>query len=143
MIWRKRCGCVSAFPMNAWDLLCSPLSQDVCPPRNVRDFRVIVAKDARWRKKEPMRSVQITVWDPLKVVFTENGSPGEIKEGQRLLMRMKYTAARPVSNLLHPHQITNLMPNQGNAWMAPAPGAEVYLVAKRTSRWTNIKSAKC
>ncbi|EIW64119.1 uncharacterized protein TRAVEDRAFT_109911 [Trametes versicolor FP-101664 SS1] len=98
--------------------------RDICPPRNVRDFRVVVAKDARWHKKEAMRSVQITVWDPLKVVFTENGSPGEIKEGQRFL-------------------VTNLMPNQGNAWMTPAPGAEVYLVAKRTSRWTNIKSAKC
>ncbi|KAI0640038.1 hypothetical protein C8Q77DRAFT_1214381 [Trametes polyzona] len=97
--------------------------QDVCPPRNVRDFRVVVAKDARWRKKEPFRTVQITLWDPLKVVFSENGNPGEIKEGQRFL-------------------VTNLMPNQANAWMAPGPEAEVYLVAKRASRWTNIRSAK-
>lgn len=90
-----------------------------------------------------MRSVQITVWDPLKVVFTENGSPGEIKEGQRFLVRINYPATRLVLDLSPHHQVTNLMPNQGNAWMTPAPGAEVYLVAKRTSRWTNIKSAKC
>ncbi|KAI0354580.1 hypothetical protein OH77DRAFT_1496552 [Trametes cingulata] len=98
--------------------------QEVCPPRNVRDFRVVVAKDARWRKKEPMRTAQITLWDPLKIVFSESGNPGEIKEGQRFL-------------------VTNLIPNQPNAWMAPGPEAVVYLVSKRTSRWTNIKSGKC
>ncbi|KAI0828884.1 hypothetical protein BC628DRAFT_1408952 [Trametes gibbosa] len=98
--------------------------RNACPPRNVRDFRVVIAKDARWRKKEPMRTIQITLWDPLKVVFSENGNPGEIKEGQRFL-------------------VTNLMPNQANSWMAPGPGAEVYLVSKRTSRWTNITSARC
>lgn len=46
-----------------------------------------------------MRSVQITVWDPLKVVFTENGSPGEIKEGQRFLVRIDYLPTRLVANL--------------------------------------------
>lgn len=46
-----------------------------------------------------MRSVQITVWDPLKVVFTENGSPGEIKEGQRFLVRVNYPATRLIPNL--------------------------------------------
>ncbi|KAI9057745.1 hypothetical protein FKP32DRAFT_1321754 [Trametes sanguinea] len=97
--------------------------QEVCPPRNVRDFRVVVAKDACWRKKEPMRTAQITLWDPLKMVFSESGSPGEIKEGQRFL-------------------VTNLIPNQPAAWMVPAPGAVIYLVSKRTSRWTNIKSPK-
>ncbi|KAI0778800.1 hypothetical protein BD413DRAFT_511860 [Trametes elegans] len=98
--------------------------EQTCPPRNVRDFRVVVAKDARWSKKEPMRTVQVTLWDPLKTIFSESGNPGEIKEGQRFL-------------------VTNLAPNQANAWMTPGPDAEVYLVAKRTSRWTNIKSAKC
>ncbi|KAH9897778.1 hypothetical protein C8Q73DRAFT_779673 [Cubamyces lactineus] len=97
--------------------------EEVCPPRNVRDFRVVVAKDARWRKNEPMRVVQITLWDPLKMVFSESGNPGEIKEGQRFL-------------------VTNLTPNQPGAWMTPGPGAVVYLLSKRTSRWTNIKSAK-
>ncbi|OSD03321.1 hypothetical protein PYCCODRAFT_1444654 [Trametes coccinea BRFM310] len=97
--------------------------QEVCPPRNVRDFRVVVAKDACWRKKEPMRTAQITLWDPLKMVFSESGNPGEIKEGQRFL-------------------VTNLIPNQPSAWMAPAPGAVIYLVSKRTSRWTNIKLPK-
>ncbi|KAI0654510.1 hypothetical protein C8Q70DRAFT_523623 [Cubamyces menziesii] len=98
--------------------------EEACPQRNVRDFRVVVAKDARWRKNEPMRVVQITLWDPLKMVFSESGNPGEIKEGQRFL-------------------VMNLTPNQPGAWMAPAPGAVVYLLSKRTSRWTNIKPAKC
>ncbi|CDO73012.1 hypothetical protein BN946_scf185007.g66 [Trametes cinnabarina] len=59
--------------------------QEICPPRNVRDFRVVVAKDTCWRKKEPTRTAQITLWDPLKMVFSESGSPGEIKEGQRFM----------------------------------------------------------
>ncbi|KAI0652483.1 hypothetical protein C8Q79DRAFT_102638 [Trametes meyenii] len=110
------------------DLLTARIGEDVareleetCPTRNVRDFRVVVAKDARWRKKEPMRTVQVTLWDPLKTIFSENGNPGEIKEGQRFM-------------------VTNLMPNQAGAWMPPGPDAVVYLVAKRNARWTNIKS---
>ncbi|KAI0673760.1 hypothetical protein C8Q78DRAFT_1186090 [Trametes maxima] len=110
------------------DILTARIGEDVareveesCPARNVRDFRVVVAKDARWKKKEPMRTVQVTLWDPLKTVFSENGNPGEIKEGQRFM-------------------VTNLMPNQAGAWMPPGPEAVVYLVAKRNARWTNVRS---
>ncbi|KAI1793117.1 hypothetical protein LXA43DRAFT_1060141 [Ganoderma leucocontextum] len=98
--------------------------QHVCPPRNVRDFRVVVAKDARWRTKEPMRSAQVTLWDPMRMVFSEGGSPGDIREGQRFL-------------------VTNLEVNQPNAWMEPGPEAMIYLVSKRAARWTNIRSSKC
>ncbi|KAM5535834.1 hypothetical protein V8D89_010452 [Ganoderma adspersum] len=98
--------------------------QHICPPRNVRDFRVVVAKDARWRSKEPMRSVQITLWDPMRMVFSEAGIPGDIREGQRFL-------------------VTNLEVNQPNAWMDPGPEAMVYLVSKRVAMWTNIRSRKC
>ncbi|RPD82278.1 hypothetical protein L226DRAFT_607431 [Lentinus tigrinus ALCF2SS1-7] len=98
--------------------------QHACPPRSVRDFRVVVVKDARWTRKEPMRTAQITLWDPMRMVFSEGGSPGEIREGQRFL-------------------VTNLVPSQLNAWMAPGPESVVYLVSKKDARWTNIKSSKC
>ncbi|TBU29846.1 hypothetical protein BD311DRAFT_660398 [Dichomitus squalens] len=98
--------------------------QYICPPRNVRDFRVVVAKDARWCRKEPTRTVQITVWDPMRMVFSEGGSPGDIREGQRFL-------------------VVNLEVNQPSAWMAPGPGSVIYLISKKSTRWTNIRSSKC
>lgn len=71
-----------------------------------------------------MRSAQITLWDPMRMVFSEGGSPGDIREGQRFL-------------------VTNLEVNQPNAWMDPGPEAMVYLVSKRAAMWTNIRSRKC
>ncbi|RDX51158.1 hypothetical protein OH76DRAFT_1555272 [Lentinus brumalis] len=97
--------------------------QFACPPRSVRDFRVVVVKDARWARKEPMRTAQITLWDPMRMVFSEGGSPGEIREGQRFL-------------------VANLEPSQPRAWMAPGPEAVIYLVSKKNARWTSIKSSK-
>ncbi|KAI0756270.1 hypothetical protein C8Q80DRAFT_1127651 [Daedaleopsis nitida] len=93
------------------------------PPRSVRDFRVVVVKDARWERKEPTRTAQITLWDPLRMVFSEGGTPGDIREGQRFL-------------------VTNLQPNQPGAWMAPGPESVIYLVSKRNTRWTNIRLNK-
>ncbi|KAI0720072.1 hypothetical protein C8T65DRAFT_634775 [Cerioporus squamosus] len=97
--------------------------QYVCPPRSVRDFRVVVVKDAQWSRKEPMRTAQITLWDPMRMVFSDGGNPGEIREGQRFL-------------------VTNLEPSQPRAWMAPGPESVVYLVSKKNARWTSIKSSK-
>ncbi len=98
-------------------------AQFACPPRSVRDFRVVVVKDARWARKELMRTAQITLWDPMRMVFSEGGSPGEIREGQRFL-------------------VANLEPSQPRAWMAPGPEAVIYLVSKKNARWTSIKSSK-
>ena len=67
-----------------------------------------------------MRTAQITIWDPMRMVFSEGGDPGEIRAGQRFL-------------------VTNLGISQHNAWMAPGPESMVYLVTKRNARWTNIK----
>lgn len=97
--------------------------QYVCPPRSVRDFRVVVVKDARWERKEPTRTAQITLWDPLRMVFSDGGTPGDIREGQRFL-------------------VTNLQPNQLGAWMAPGPESVIYLVSKRNTRWTSVRSKK-
>ena len=97
--------------------------QHVCPERNARDFRVIVVRDAQWHRKEPTRTAQITLWDAMRMVFSEGGTPGDIREGQRF-------------------QVTNLQPSQPRAWMRPGPESVIYLVSKKNTRWTNIKSRK-
>ncbi len=71
-----------------------------------------------------MRSTQITLGDPMRMVFSEGGTPGDIRDGQRFL-------------------VTNLEVNQPNAWMERGPEAMIYLVSKRTASWTNIRSRKC
>jgi hypothetical protein len=60
--------------------------QSICPPREVRDFRVIVARDARTEKKPGNRTAQITVWNVLNLVFDEGGKAGAFAEGQKFLV---------------------------------------------------------
>ncbi|KAH9932032.1 uncharacterized protein BXZ73DRAFT_89984 [Epithele typhae] len=96
----------------------------VCPERNVRDFRVLVVRDARWEKREPTRTAQITLWDAMRMVFADGGAPGDVRAGQRFL-------------------VTNLQPNQPRAWMRRGEeGAVVYLVSKKNTTWTTIKGRK-
>ncbi|KAI0275230.1 hypothetical protein BC834DRAFT_851763 [Gloeopeniophorella convolvens] len=45
--------------------------QSVCPPREVRNFRVLLMRDAR-----------VTAWDVLSLAF-DGSRPGDLKEGQR------------------------------------------------------------
>ncbi|KAI0931562.1 hypothetical protein AcV5_004980 [Taiwanofungus camphoratus] len=92
-----------------------------CPPRNVRSFRVLVVKDARWFRRPPLRHAQITVWDVLNVTHDEGGRAGHFEAGQRFL-------------------VTNLMPSKQSAWMAVDYDAEVYLTTRRDTGWTRVKN---
>jgi len=91
----------------------------LCPPRQVRSFRVIVTRDARTVRKSTNRAAQITVWDVMNVVLKEGGKPGDFREGQTFM-------------------VTNLIPSQQSAWMAPDSdgGSEIYLSTRKDSRWT-------
>ncbi|KAK2461438.1 hypothetical protein APHAL10511_005901 [Amanita phalloides] len=93
--------------------------QNSCPPRDVRSFRVVVAQDARTRRRPANRMAQITVWDVLGISFEEGGARGAFSVGQRYL-------------------VTNLIPTQQSAWMNCEPGSEIYLSTKRDSRWTRL-----
>ncbi|TFK56630.1 hypothetical protein OE88DRAFT_1730102 [Heliocybe sulcata] len=90
-----------------------------CPPRKVRNFRVVVAEDARTRERKAYRRAQITVWDVLDLGFGEGTKAGAFLPDQRFL-------------------VTNLIPTQQSAWMANEPGAEVYLTTRRDSKWTKM-----
>lgn len=49
-----------------------------CPPRTVRDFRMVRVRDAREGKREQARTAMLNVWDAKAL--------GELKEGKRFLV---------------------------------------------------------
>ncbi|KAH6917048.1 BRCA2, oligonucleotide/oligosaccharide-binding, domain 1-domain-containing protein [Coprinopsis sp. MPI-PUGE-AT-0042] len=105
------------------DRMNSEIEQELaasCPPRNVRNFRVLVVKDARTGRKTSHRHAQITVWDVDTLALTEGGQPGSFQVGQR-------------------YMISNLVPTQASSWMKDEPGAEIYLTANRRSQWLRIR----
>jgi breast cancer 2 susceptibility protein len=59
----------------------------VCPPREVRSFRVLLMRDARTTRRPGHRAVELTVWDVLSLSFDE-APGGQIKEGQRFQVRL-------------------------------------------------------
>ena len=60
----------------------------------MKDFRVVVARDARTDRKLANRTAQITVWNVMGLVFEEGGNGGDFKAGQTFLVRR--IAARPL-----------------------------------------------
>ncbi|KAG6900514.1 hypothetical protein C0993_009467 [Termitomyces sp. T159_Od127] len=95
--------------------------QDICPPRVVKSFRIIVVQDACTRKYPGNRKALLNVWDVLDLSFCEGSSPGSFEIGQRFM-------------------ITNLKPTHQKSWMGQEPGAEVYLCTGQHSRWTPIRT---
>ncbi|KAJ7269415.1 hypothetical protein B0H12DRAFT_1208887 [Mycena haematopus] len=86
--------------------------QRVCPPREVRNFRVLIVQDACTCRRAANRSAQLTVWD---VVGLED----------KLEVGLRYLA-------------TNLVPTAQNSWMDCGAGSEIYLSTRRDSRWKKV-----
>lgn len=109
----------------------------LCPPRKVRDYRVVRLKDARLPpppappatvasaaaqqaggsgvkpKKNPYaRTLKLTVWDA-----TEHGD--ELREGRRFL-------------------VTNLMPTSKSAWRKADDEGDIFLSTKRDTKWSAV-----
>ncbi|KAG1754940.1 uncharacterized protein EDB91DRAFT_1214138 [Suillus paluster] len=95
--------------------------QSKCPAREVRNFRVLIVKDAytQTRGGNDGRKAQLTVWDVLNLLIAEGSKAGEFKVGQKFL-------------------VTNLMPKQISAWMDRGPGSEVYLSTTKNTRWKKL-----
>jgi len=96
----------------------------ICPPRDVRAFRVLIVQDACTVRRPANRIAQLTVWDVLTLHLDE----GSNKPGGGFDVAQRYMA-------------TNLMPQQQSAWMNCEPGSEVYLCTRRDTRWTRIRGA--
>ncbi|KAI0695618.1 hypothetical protein BC835DRAFT_1406150 [Cytidiella melzeri] len=93
----------------------------LCPPREVRNFRVLVVRDAQTFKRPPQRRAQITVWDVLTAYVSEDGKPGMFKETQRFT-------------------VTNLIPKQHSAWMPRGEDSVIYLATRGDTRWKKHKA---
>ncbi|KAF9531916.1 hypothetical protein CPB83DRAFT_867793 [Crepidotus variabilis] len=93
----------------------------ICPPREVKSFRVLVTQDARTQRRPANRTAQLTVWDVISLSLDEGSSGGNFVVGQR------YVA-------------TNLLPQQQSSWMDCELGSEIYLSTRRDTRWTRIKT---
>ncbi|KAG5649854.1 hypothetical protein H0H81_001762 [Sphagnurus paluster] len=65
----------------------------VCPPRNVRNFRIIVVQDARTQRRSGHRKALLNVWDVLNLSFSEGTSPGSFEIGQRFMASTKLISA--------------------------------------------------
>ncbi|KAF5313184.1 hypothetical protein D9619_002620 [Psilocybe cf. subviscida] len=96
----------------------------ICPPRNVRSFRVLIVEDARTSRRPKNRVAQLTMWDAAGLSLDDdNGGGGG---GAAFAAGQRFT-------------VTNLIPQQLSAWMDCAPGSEVYLSTRKDSRWTRIR----
>ncbi|KAJ7193302.1 hypothetical protein GGX14DRAFT_505977 [Mycena pura] len=85
--------------------------QTLCPPRDVRNFRVLFVQDACTRRHGANRTAQLTVWDALGLSVME--------VGQR-------------------YAVTNLVPTAQSAWMDYEVGSEIYLSTRRDSQWKRL-----
>lgn len=89
-----------------------------CPPRNVRNFRIIRVEDARETRKGKRRTCQISI-------------PDAVTCGIDLTLGKRYL-------------VSNLITNPRGDWKWPvAPGreAEIALHARRNTVWKSVESA--
>jgi breast cancer 2 susceptibility protein len=54
----------------------------------VKDFRVVVVRDALTDRKPANRTAQITVWNVMGLIHEEGGESGAFKLGQTFLVRL-------------------------------------------------------
>lgn len=66
------------------------LIQDVCPPRQVRNFCVLIVKDACTRRRPANRQAQLTVWDATGLTSGDSAERAGFKTGQRFRVSLIY-----------------------------------------------------
>ncbi|EJC98658.1 uncharacterized protein FOMMEDRAFT_128955 [Fomitiporia mediterranea MF3/22] len=91
-----------------------------CPPREVRNFRIVQVRDARTARRPANRIAHLCIWDVLSLCVAEGGKAGAIESGQRFLM-------------------TSLVPMQRSCWMGRAKDDMVYLSTTRNTRFYRLK----
>ncbi|KAL1406291.1 hypothetical protein Q8F55_007987 [Vanrija albida] len=86
--------------------------KEACPPRDIRDFRMVRFSDAREGRKEKARTGMLNVWDARGL---------ELAEGKRFL-------------------VSNLVPGRSGDWSVPRRDSitEVYLHTRRDTRWKAV-----
>ncbi|WVQ77705.1 hypothetical protein IAR50_007395 [Cryptococcus sp. DSM 104548] len=92
--------------------------QTTCPPREVRDFRIVRFRDAEEVQRDSFRTGMLNVWDARGL------GEGTLKEGGRYL-------------------VSNLMPGKSGDWRVNrnrTDKAEVYLHTRRDTRWQVVNN---
>ncbi|KIM70275.1 hypothetical protein SCLCIDRAFT_101533 [Scleroderma citrinum Foug A] len=92
--------------------------EDICPPRDVRDFCVLSIKDAYTSRHPLHRTAHLTAWG-IRGLTSDEGVMKGFEKGQRYL-------------------ITNLIPTHLSAWMDRSAGSVVYLATRKNSRWGSL-----
>ncbi|WVQ79198.1 hypothetical protein IAT38_001294 [Cryptococcus sp. DSM 104549] len=90
--------------------------QTTCPPRDVRDFRMVRFSDAQEGYRDACRTGMLNVWDAKAL------GEGSLQEGGRYL-------------------VSNLMPGRSGDWhlnRARTDKAEIYLHTRRDTRWQRV-----
>lgn len=94
----------------------------ICPPREVRSFRVLQVSDAVTNRRPSNRKAMVTLWDVMTLTFDEGGKAGAFEVGQRYL-------------------VSNLNPTQANAWMDRwQEDAQAWLSTRKDTRWKRIRA---
>jgi hypothetical protein len=79
-----RQSCRSDHHFNfAYPTLTALGQQHLCPPRDVRNFRVVMVQDARTQRKPSPRLAQVTVWDALSLINPEESNTDTFQVGRR------------------------------------------------------------
>ncbi|KAJ3837344.1 hypothetical protein F5878DRAFT_219187 [Lentinula raphanica] len=94
---------------------------EICPRRNIRSFRVLIALDSSTSRFPANRTAQLTIWDVMDLRLTEDKPQGYFEVGWRC-------------------RVTNLVPTSKAAWMGNEPGAQIFLVSTRASRWQRMNN---
>lgn len=104
--------------------------QDIFPPRVIRNFRVVVVKDAVIHRKPTNRRAQITAWDVLSM------DQDVLAEGRRFWVRIGF-CSWPAPSITHfDYKVTNLTPTSVGSW---TKDTDIYLSTKRDTRWQRIR----
>ena len=74
------------FSCQLFGLSSTSFSQILCPPREVRSFRILVVQDARTIRRPANRTALLTVWNVLQLTLTEGSLAGSFECGQRFLV---------------------------------------------------------
>jgi breast cancer 2 susceptibility protein len=88
----------------------------VCPPREIRDFRMARIVDAREGDRDATRVGMLNIWEAKSL------GEGMLREGGRYL-------------------VSSLMPARQGDWGLPTSGGntkEIYLHTRRDTRWQEV-----
>ncbi|SPO40576.1 uncharacterized protein PSFLO_06058 [Pseudozyma flocculosa] len=127
--------------------------EKLCPPRRVRDFRVVRFRDARLPAPPASSATTAASGAPAddarspnpraRLARTGGGGPGEAaKNPYARTVQLTVWDAAALGDRLRPGArfvVSNLVPTQKRSWRRPDEAADVFLSTRRDTRWTPVE----